>query len=270
MVNWNILQPVDIGGAFQSGLESGRQEIAQRETRNALASLVQNPNDPNAINALAKYDPMTAMQFQQRGQQAQAQQREVDVKTRAAQGDPQAIAELAGIDWNAWESLRPDEKGKIKDQNNYIGQSALAISQLPPEQRAAAWDAYIDQGVQMGYTTLGQFRGQYSDQALQAAIANAGLVENLWEAEEVKYTVLPQGATMVPVSQRTGIPLATEGQGFSTTPPQQQRPTPDAEDIQMLKDNPSAAAQFDEVFGQGAAQRVLQGGQTPQASGNFQ
>ena len=43
---------------------------------------------------------------------------------------------------------------------------------------------------------------------------------------------------------------------------------PDAEDIAMLRKNPNAAAQFDEVFGPGAAQRALGGG-GGNSTGNF-
>lgn len=266
-VNWGILQNVDVGGAIQQGFETGRQQQEQLMTRNALASLVKNPNDPNAINALAQYDPMAAMQFQGRNQQQQAQQREADVKMRASQGDPQAIAELAGIDWDAWQSLRPDDKDKMKKRTSYLGQSALAISQLPPQEQPAAWDAYIDQGVQMGYTDLAQYRGKYSPQALQGVIADAGLVENLWEAQSVDYVPVPEGARLEGFSARTGAPLGTSPVSQAAAVPVVQGP--DAEDIDMLKNGQVTPAQFDEVFGNGMSQKYMNGGSTPQASSGF-
>lgn len=45
-----------------------------------------------------------------------------------------------------------------------------------------------------------------------------------------------------------------------------QAPPPEA--VQELRANPSSAAQFDEIFGPGAAQRAI-GGQAPQAPGGF-
>jgi hypothetical protein len=50
--------------SFQQGMQQGRQDAA----RNAMAVLVQDPNNPRALAALAKVDPESAMQF--RTQQA--------------------------------------------------------------------------------------------------------------------------------------------------------------------------------------------------------
>ena len=54
--------------AFQQGMQTRRQDMA----RNALAALVQNPNDPSALADLARVDPSTAMDF--RTQQAKLAQ----------------------------------------------------------------------------------------------------------------------------------------------------------------------------------------------------
>jgi hypothetical protein len=52
------------------GLQTNRENTA----RNAMATLVQNPNDPKALSELAKVDPQTAMEFRkQQIEQVKAQ-----------------------------------------------------------------------------------------------------------------------------------------------------------------------------------------------------
>jgi hypothetical protein len=144
-----------------------------------------------AYDRLAKINPRLAMQAQDRvaGQEAaraklMQEQRAANIRTKAAQGDPAALQQLVGIDFDSWKALDANQRKLVADQNSYIGQSALRISQLPTEQRAAAWDQVIDNGVARGFKELAEKRGQYSDKALTDAIDGAGLVEKFlnWQS----------------------------------------------------------------------------------------
>lgn len=63
----------DYAGTAREGFEAGRKRRSDMETQRAMAALVGNPNDPQAMQRLAQYNAPMAMQMQQR-QQQQAQQ----------------------------------------------------------------------------------------------------------------------------------------------------------------------------------------------------
>lgn len=64
-IRWNILQPVDVGSLTQQGFATGMALVKQVQTNNALRAYAANPDDPNAYNALAAFDPQTAASMQQ-------------------------------------------------------------------------------------------------------------------------------------------------------------------------------------------------------------
>jgi hypothetical protein len=69
-VNWALGLPQgNPAESFQNAYDKGVQRQRQEGARNALSTLVQNPNDTAALGALAKADPATAMDF--RKQQAE-------------------------------------------------------------------------------------------------------------------------------------------------------------------------------------------------------
>lgn len=144
-INWGLLgQPVDVGGAFQQGLAQGQQARAERETDNALRALMANPDDGAAINALARYDPRTAMQLQAQQQQRQAAAQERDIRIRAAQGDPQARTELAGVNWDDYRGLAEDDLKRAKEGWKVIGQAALMADTEAEWNRLASQLAQTD------------------------------------------------------------------------------------------------------------------------------
>ena len=174
-----------------------------------------------AYERLAKINPRLAMQAQDRvaGQEAaraklMQEQRAADLRTKAAQGDPAALQELVGIDFDSWKILDANKRRMVEDQTKFTGQAALRISQLPPEQQAAAWDQAVEQGVQAGYAGMADYRGKFSPQALQGAIDNAGLVEKFIELAQPKYMAIPEGGTLV----NTRSPQAVGAFGVSQAP----------------------------------------------------
>jgi hypothetical protein len=65
-VMWNALAAYpNMGEAFSNSFNQGLERNRENEARNAMAALVQNPENPQALAALAQIDPQTAMQFRQ-------------------------------------------------------------------------------------------------------------------------------------------------------------------------------------------------------------
>jgi hypothetical protein len=68
-VNWALgLQQENAGQAFNNAFVQGQKDNEAKAAKNALSTLVQNPNDTAALGNLARLDPKTAMDF--RTQQA--------------------------------------------------------------------------------------------------------------------------------------------------------------------------------------------------------
>lgn len=244
-INWNALQSFDIGGAFNQGMQAGQQQRRERAIDDAYRGLIANPNDPGVVNALAQYDPRAAYQISGQQQQSQAASQERDIKIRAAQGDPAAIAELAGVDWSAWKDVSAPDKEKLKARTDFLGQAALRISQLPADQQPQAWDSYVQQGVQMGYGDLAEYQGKYSPEAVQALIANAGQVSKLFELEQPRYQVIPEGGMLV--NTRDPAALAQVGAGGQQAPQGGPQPGTVEDGYRFKGGNPADPSSWEQV-----------------------
>lgn len=155
-INWALGQMPDVGGnamaAFREGQERKKHDMGQ----NALAGYAADPSEQN-LNALFPYmEPQQVFSVVQGRQKAQADQHEMAQKQRG---------EMA----------------------KYVANAAFDIIQRPEQERAAAWDAYIEQGAQQ-YPGLTQYRGQYTPQALQALVAEAGKSQEFAQFQRPTYT----------------------------------------------------------------------------------
>jgi hypothetical protein len=63
-INWGLLNPVDVGALTQQGFATGAAIVKHVQTQNALRNFVSNPDDPQAYNALAAFDPNAAATIQ--------------------------------------------------------------------------------------------------------------------------------------------------------------------------------------------------------------
>lgn len=133
-VNWALgVRQTNPLEAFTQAFEQGRERKRQDETRNALMAYAQNPSE-QGLNALAQYAPEVAIQERGRFQQQQvaAQEREQEGLQRRLQ---------------------------------LVGRVA-SMADTPEK-----WDAGVDYLVQQGYSDLAQYKGKFSEEARQAAIA---------------------------------------------------------------------------------------------------
>lgn len=181
------------------GFQTGRELKRQEGERTALTGLVN--GDQNAMGQLATYNPQMALQVQNQ----QAQQKMMMAK---------------------------QQREMLEQGKKAVGQAALQIAQLPEAQRAAAWDNSIDYLVGQGWDGLAQFKGKYSPQSLMGVISEAGLANELRQATQPSYQVIPEGGTLVNTRDPGAVQqFSTPEQPKSATP----EPVSAQEAVTMLK-----------------------------------
>ena len=196
-ISWALgLGMPDAGQAFTAGLEQGRQRRVEMETDNALRALIANPNDPTIINSLAPYNPQAALQLQGQQQKRMADQQRQQLMQAAYGGDASAQRELFGIDPDLVMKLDEGSRKKVKEAVDFVSNAALQIDSLPEEARPQAWAQYVQLAESRGMDIPAEYE-QYSPQVLQAAIAEAGMIDKLLSSREPKYQVIPEGGTLV-------------------------------------------------------------------------
>jgi hypothetical protein len=148
-INFGLLQPVDVGALTQQGFSTGMAMVKHVQTKNALRSYLDNPDDPQAYNALAAYDPSAAATLQnqqlvRRKLQLDQQDRERAVALGSlATTNPRGAQQeaLAAGDFDLASKFQElDEKDRQKLAGFYkaAGPIAYKLRQIAdPEQRKA-------------------------------------------------------------------------------------------------------------------------------------
>jgi hypothetical protein len=254
-VNWNMAIQPNVLGMAMEGYDQGVKLRRETASRNALAGLLgggvppsyQTPGIGDGIpgnrpmgggqpapmggmgggmgqgvdySVFTDGDLRTALPIIEKQRETAKEQQAAQLRMRAAQGDPDALQQLVGIDFNSYRTLGEDQRRILKDQNDYVGQAALRISQLPPQQQPMAWDQAIAQGVQRGFSGLADKQGQFSPQALSSAIDSAGLVDKFLQLAEPRYTAIPAGGTLVNTRDPRAVQSVAGGMPAPVSAPQ--------------------------------------------------
>lgn len=81
-VNWQMGIMPDVGGNALAAFERGQEQGRQRKAQEAMATYATNPEDPNALNALAQFDPKFVMgQKQEMAAKAEKTQRDAQLES---------------------------------------------------------------------------------------------------------------------------------------------------------------------------------------------
>lgn len=101
-IRWDLLNPVDTGAQVMQGFNTGMALVKHVQSNNALSSYLSSPDDPNAYNALAYYDPQGAASIERHREiqhkLAKEDQDEATMRaigTQAAGGDVQGARRAA-------------------------------------------------------------------------------------------------------------------------------------------------------------------------------
>lgn len=154
-IDWNILgqslNRPDAGQMFQHGMEQGQKRRQEQETRNALASFAQNPDDPRAVNALMAVDPRMGLQVRQHQSDTQRQKREEDERTIKVFGRAAKLAK----DPQSWDAIIDQLAPQYPDALAYKGKfdpnlRAALMAQAGEEDDQAQTPSFIREADALG------------------------------------------------------------------------------------------------------------------------
>jgi hypothetical protein len=221
-INFGLLQPVDVGALTQQGFSTGMAMVKHVQTKNALRSYLDNPDDPQAYNALAAFDPSAAATIQT--QQLQRRKYALETAqlnarktagTQAAGGDVQggmATALSAGdTDFaDALSKLDDASKKRAADFWTKAGPVAFRLKQTTdPQARASLWAEAKPILAQTGAdaSLLDKF-DPTNDAQLEAAIITSQKVSDLIEQSKIVWH--QQGEQPSFATDTMGRPIGTQ------------------------------------------------------------
>lgn len=243
-IQWGILDP----NAFQRGYENAKKpfdEFAEAQKKNALDNALRqyatNPNDPNAVNALAQVDPRLAIQVRQQQQTAQAQgaeQFQSTIKTAA-----EMIRNLKGQN-----PQMPDEQVYATVRQTLIANRAPGADQSPAQFDPQYYQGLLAMAAPKGQETTSLQKNYEFFQRTKPELADTYLQN---QANPPRFISDGMGGGSFVATPGPTTPAASAGGG----------PEPgQVEDGYRFKGgDPARPENWEPVTG----------GPTPQASGNF-
>lgn len=233
-INWGLLQPVDVGGAFQSGLQNGQRMAREAAVENALRDITTDQNDGGVITetgalggvserrrkaegVLAAYAPerlqtITALEDRRAktAQEIRERQNRLRIGTLATT-DPAAAAReaLSGGEFDLAKQLQgmaaPDAEA-VHKRAEAVAPLAYQAMKMPYEQRKAFLETNRPYLLANGYKPEELDAFDPSDAALGNIVTQASTLQQLREADKVSYIPVNQGARLVGVDS-FGRPL---------------------------------------------------------------
>jgi hypothetical protein len=262
--NW-FVTPDNIGTNALAAFDKGRE-------RRITADYARNPSE-EGLNALAEYNPDFVMKQRQQMQKEQAADEERQLLGDAlANPDPAAKAaarqRLAYVNHAEYQKLGEEEKKHVDAGMEHISQLAFKIKKLPPDQQGPALQQAVEGLRAQGADFSGIDLNRPAGEILDSALAMAGKLDAWEKSAEPSYQAVGEGGL---AGFQFGQPIQQGGKPQNFAPAGIEEggpPAPPNEAIAELKADPSGAAEFDQVFGQGAAARILGGG-SGNATGGF-
>ena len=220
-VDFSLLQPVDVMGAYNSGLQQGRETRRQQVEQSALSAYAADPTSRGALSQLVQVNPQLGlglMKQQHDVEKEQAVRRLLSggsyadtpgaVNGTTAAGAAPASASpasrhptfqamvAAGVDPDTAAKIDDHHIEGIKRSSDFLGQAALNISTANEADRPRMWQDYVRQASSLGIQVPPEFQA-YSPAALNAAAAAGKQVKDIIDLHAPNYVVAPPGGGLL-------------------------------------------------------------------------
>jgi hypothetical protein len=224
------LQFQNPGNAFLQAYEGGRERRRESETQNALTKYAINPDDPSAMEGLARFNPQMAIQLQER-------------KRQEAMRGLEAHREKIVMGAKIVRQIQPKDQAGWQQVLATASQLGIDLADVP-----TTWDERTAQYAQGLVSIADAMEPQKANNGQIVPFTPGGGVARFNpETQQVEVLVMPNqgGQTAGTPVQQGGLPQVADQASYDAIPPGSQYVSPDGQ------------------------VRVKQGGQTPQASGGF-
>lgn len=197
-------------GGFQNALAMGMQMGQQARIAQQQNALMQQREQ--MIQNQARDQQMQEFKFQR---QVQQEQQTADLTAKALQGDDAALSELATVNFDRWKSLNTEVKSKAAEQAQVLGNTALDLLNLPPNQRQGLFIATAQQMPEFAEKIQEVMFLPPAEQeaALRTVIAEAKMVDKLIQMERPSYQAIPEGGTLVNTRDPQAVRQFQQGGG---------------------------------------------------------